>query len=225
MSIVSLNVGGRIFCTSLSNLTESEAAKESFLGTLVRSSLDTQATFPLERDEQGRLFIDRNPDTFEFLLQYVREGLVQPSESMKRMCISAIAKRPEMLEMLLSDAAFFGFKELQDNLLLRLERKYASVQLSVHLMEHLPSQKQANIKHIPPMFKVGCFVHGIILSSLPSYSPHACIEWEMLCGIRSVLSAEVLNLVQNGWTVESDIHSSNGLSRTVTLHKWELNEA
>lgn len=63
--IVKLNVGGRKFDTTEITLF---SKGHNFLTSLLSSPL------PSMRDDAGRLFIDRNGNMFEILLEYLRSG-------------------------------------------------------------------------------------------------------------------------------------------------------
>ncbi|KAH8855059.1 BTB/POZ domain-containing protein KCTD3 [Schistosoma japonicum] len=63
--IVNLNVGGRKFSTSRNTLLWN---KNSFFSILLDGALPTM------RDESGAIFIDRDPDMFSVILNYLRTG-------------------------------------------------------------------------------------------------------------------------------------------------------
>lgn len=60
--IVELNVGGRIFTTTKSTLVASSYFEVMFSGKMQ----------PGARDKEGRIFIDRNPDKFYWVLEWLR---------------------------------------------------------------------------------------------------------------------------------------------------------
>lgn len=62
-SVVDVNVGGKIFTTFKSTLCKSPT---SMLAAMFSGRFD------LAKDPKGRIFIDRNPRCFEFLLNYLR---------------------------------------------------------------------------------------------------------------------------------------------------------
>merc|ERR1712142_440543 len=90
-SIVELNVGGRLYTTSLSALTR---YSDSLLSELFN---DRQK---LVRDGQGRFFIDRNGDLFGRILDYIRTGTLLLPTSFNEM------------EALLEEAKHFKLKSL-----------------------------------------------------------------------------------------------------------------
>ena len=67
--VVTMNVGGRVFQTSLATL---RGESESVLAQLFASGeVDV-----LERDETGRVFLDCDPDAFALVLRWLRSGVV-----------------------------------------------------------------------------------------------------------------------------------------------------
>ena len=65
--IIKLNVGGRIF------LTDEETLSEGMLGALIKHQNPAQQV-------DGYHFIDRDPDTFRWILNYLRGSKVLPSK-------------------------------------------------------------------------------------------------------------------------------------------------
>ena len=65
--IIKLNVGGRIF------LTDEETLSEGMLGALIKHQNPAQQI-------DGNHFIDRDPDTFRWILNYLRGSKVLPSK-------------------------------------------------------------------------------------------------------------------------------------------------
>jgi len=66
-ALVKLNVGGRRFLSRYATLTRNGSEDNFFMPLL-------SGRFPVERDEKGYIFIDRNPAYFEALLDYLRSG-------------------------------------------------------------------------------------------------------------------------------------------------------
>ena len=71
-AIVRLNVGGRLFATSRDTLTKC-AYFDPFLA----------GRFPHATDDSGALLIDRSPELFRILLQYMRAGTVPPQFALR----------------------------------------------------------------------------------------------------------------------------------------------
>ena len=63
--IISINVGGTIFTTSTTSLTQDP---ESMLAKMCNTDL------PHERDASGNIFLDRNPKTFSVIIEFLRTG-------------------------------------------------------------------------------------------------------------------------------------------------------
>jgi len=69
--IIELNVGGTVFTTYLQTLTK---IPESMLAAMF------SGRFPLNKDSTGRIFIDRDPRIFRYILTYLRSGeLIYPA--------------------------------------------------------------------------------------------------------------------------------------------------
>ena len=65
-SLVGLNVGGRIFVTSRATLTRDP---DSMLALML-----TQGLPAASQDKDGNLVIDRDGDTFKYILNFLRDG-------------------------------------------------------------------------------------------------------------------------------------------------------
>ncbi|CAL2033866.1 unnamed protein product [Caenorhabditis brenneri] len=66
-NIVKLDIGGNIFKTSKSTLTKFDGFFKTMLETGV----------PLEKDETGAIFIDRDSKHFRLILNFMRDGVVE----------------------------------------------------------------------------------------------------------------------------------------------------
>src|SRR5690242_7992587 len=62
-NLVEVNVGGTIFTTFVSTLTKHPS---SMLAAMF------SGRHPLVRDKEGRPFLDRNPELFKLILEYLR---------------------------------------------------------------------------------------------------------------------------------------------------------
>ena len=93
---VKLNVGGTLFHTTVSTLTSS-AAQSSMLHAMFAHS----GHFPLELDDKGAVFLDRDPQLFRYVLNYLRDGSLPLSS------LSAATKLG-----LLREARYFGLSGL-----------------------------------------------------------------------------------------------------------------
>lgn len=69
---VALNVGGKIFTTTKSTL---RAIPDSKLDKIITGR------FPVIKDENENIFLDRNPDYFQYVLEFLRDGsILYPSQ-------------------------------------------------------------------------------------------------------------------------------------------------
>jgi len=93
-SMINLNVGGRTFSTSLSNL---QRYPDSYFGVMFSERWDTKA------GEDGRYFIDRGPRVFDYIIDYLRG---EPLE------LGLISK--EKKATLLREAKFYQLYQLVD---------------------------------------------------------------------------------------------------------------
>jgi hypothetical protein len=92
---VSLNVGGTIFATTRSTLTR---CKGSMLAVMFGNQEATQ--WRSHQDQSGNVLIDRNPDYFSPILNFLR-------------CGTLIISKGVSPEGVLAEATFFGITELQ----------------------------------------------------------------------------------------------------------------
>lgn len=69
--LLTFNVGGRRFATTRSTVF---SHGPNFLAALVKN--DDEKKIPCVRDEKGRIFIDRSPDGFAMVLDFLRSGQV-----------------------------------------------------------------------------------------------------------------------------------------------------
>eukprot|EP01062_Namystynia_karyoxenos_P009377 TRINITY_DN13329_c0_g1_i1.p1 TRINITY_DN13329_c0_g1~~TRINITY_DN13329_c0_g1_i1.p1 ORF type:complete len:294 (+),score=94.50 TRINITY_DN13329_c0_g1_i1:86-967(+) len=100
-----LNVGGEIFPTTLSTILQ-------YPGSFLAQLMDPATAFDRElvaRDAQARVFIDRPPSLFPFVLDYLRTGAAPLTGSESR----------AQLERLLDEARFFGLDGLVEELTVR----------------------------------------------------------------------------------------------------------
>eukprot|EP00617_Octactis_speculum_P027033 CAMPEP_0185748220 /NCGR_PEP_ID=MMETSP1174-20130828/6885_1 /TAXON_ID=35687 /ORGANISM="Dictyocha speculum, Strain CCMP1381" /LENGTH=348 /DNA_ID=CAMNT_0028423767 /DNA_START=91 /DNA_END=1137 /DNA_ORIENTATION=+ len=98
--VVAINVGGRIFMTRKKTLCVEE---KSLLAQIFFSDGEDTEIEPFCTDDHGRWFFDRDPDTFEVILNALRRGG-------KLVGISTCT--PDFVHQLRDDAEFFGLAEL-----------------------------------------------------------------------------------------------------------------
>ena len=92
--MISLNVGGTRFTTSVSTLTKQP---NSMLASMFNPESDRP---PAEKDDQGSYFIDRDPEPFRVILIFLRNG---------RLPEDIVGCSLEQVEW---EADFFGLDEL-----------------------------------------------------------------------------------------------------------------
>ena len=91
--VISLNVGGTIFATSVATLTQ---YPNSMLGAMFDPESERP---PARKDGQGNYFIDRDPEPFKVVLSFLRTArLTNPCGC--------------TLEQLECEADYFGLEEL-----------------------------------------------------------------------------------------------------------------
>ena len=75
-SIVTLNVGGQIFQTTMHTLTK---YPDSMLATMFRHS--KSGLSPLPKTQEGHYFLDADPDFFKVILNWLRLGIITTNDS------------------------------------------------------------------------------------------------------------------------------------------------
>lgn len=103
-NIVTLNVGGTLFTTSKTTLLSN---KDSFFTQLLDSN------FTIDKDEQGHIFIDRDPKHFPTILNYLRDG---------RQVLTAIPNDVKLRHQIAIEAKFYNLKEFATLLLIEVAR-------------------------------------------------------------------------------------------------------
>uniref|UniRef100_A0A8C8MHJ8 BTB/POZ domain-containing protein KCTD9 n=1 Tax=Oncorhynchus tshawytscha TaxID=74940 RepID=A0A8C8MHJ8_ONCTS len=108
---LTLNIGGRLFTTTRSTLVSKEP--ESMLARMFRE----KDVWGNKQDERGAYLIDRSPEYFEPILNYLRHGQLIINEGINLLGV-------------LEEARFFGIEQLAD-------------QITSHLRTTLPSLSSA----------------------------------------------------------------------------------
>ena len=80
-AIVRLNVGGRLFSTSRETLTKCAYFDPFLAGRILHAT-----------DDRGALFIDRSPELFRILLQYMRASTVPPQSALRTLKYDLLAE-------------------------------------------------------------------------------------------------------------------------------------
>lgn len=104
--LVSLNVGGEIYTTTLDTLTR---CRDSMLGAMFTGQI------PVVRDSRGNVFIDRDGKAFRYILNFLRSGSLDLPGSFSE------------LALLQREADFFQINPLLEE----IRRHEASVPLSL----------------------------------------------------------------------------------------------
>lgn len=114
---VSLNVGGTILTTTKTTLLKySEGAHDHFLAKLIS---DSDASLPSRTDPNGAYLVDRNPEFFKHVINFLRNG---------RLDVPA----DHTLDGVLSEAEFCNLRELANLCKLRIAERDAELQRSQH---------------------------------------------------------------------------------------------
>lgn len=104
--LVSLNVGGEIYATTLDTLTR---CRDSMLGAMFTGQI------PVVKDNRGNIFIDRDGKVFRYILNFLRSSSLDLPESFSE------------LALLRREADFFQIHPLLEE----IRRYEASVPLSL----------------------------------------------------------------------------------------------
>lgn len=111
---IRLNVGGRVFVTSYSTIAQREP---NMLSRMFSSNLRMN---PSDRDESGAYLLDRSPEYFEVILNYLRHGQL-------------IYNRNVNPEGVLEEARFFGIESLVQQLQAVVDRENSETATDVPL--------------------------------------------------------------------------------------------
>ncbi|EFC44135.1 hypothetical protein NAEGRDRAFT_4350, partial [Naegleria gruberi] len=97
-NIIKLNLRGKIFITTLQTLTKRENMFKIMLGS----------QFGIDKDENGYILIDRDPDYFPIILEHLRTGSTTHIGIWEDVNESSL----EQLTNLLEESDFFGTDKL-----------------------------------------------------------------------------------------------------------------
>lgn len=114
-AIVSLNVGGRRFDVAKSTLVQHA---HSMLALMFTSGLE-----PAHHDDEGRFFIDRDGDMFQYVLNHLRDGTEMQFPSAL-----------QELQRLQTEARFYGIDALESQIAQRISRQEAKFKLSIFVV-------------------------------------------------------------------------------------------
>ena len=107
--IVSLNVGGIIYTTTRSTLLSADSNQDNNYFTSLLSE-----RFPVLKDDQGNIFIDRDGKNFRYIINYLRGGSLHVTEANP-------AQARLIFFELVDESLFFGLDLLTSELQRRIE--------------------------------------------------------------------------------------------------------
>jgi hypothetical protein len=137
-SIITLNVGGSIYTTTLATLTSS--GEGNYFSCLLSDR------FPILRDESGHIFVDRDGKSFRYILNYLRTGALHV---MAATPTHAALVYSEILE----EARFFSLQSLVDELerrIVDIEEHENTPKINVVVTELQRLQRQLKAKAESP---------------------------------------------------------------------------
>ena len=104
-SVITLNVGGKLFTTSRFTLTQ-QVGKNDLEHVLASM---TNGRHPVDRDRDGNIFIDRDGTYFHFLLNYLRNG-----GNLSLTMLPSVKYQPVTAKAVQLEASYYGLTELVD---------------------------------------------------------------------------------------------------------------
>src|SRR3989344_6896524 len=78
-NLIKLNVGGTIFTTTISSISSIQG---SYIDNLVK--YDSNGEMNVTKDENGNIFIDRSPELFKIILEYLRTNKLYIPDNVNR---------------------------------------------------------------------------------------------------------------------------------------------
>ena len=106
--IVSLNVGGIIYTTTRSTLLSADSNQDNYFTSLLSKR------FPVLKDNQGNIFIDRDGKNFRYIINYLRGGSLHVTEA------NPAQSRLIFFEII-DESLFFGLDVLTSELQRRID--------------------------------------------------------------------------------------------------------
>ena len=108
-NLVELNVGGHLYTTTLATMTKYPSSKLSrSVASYFDDSKEDNDIIPKRTDRKSRYFIDRDGETFRYILDYLRRSSTSGSNWIKNMIPSFDFFR------LRTEAEYYGLTELVD---------------------------------------------------------------------------------------------------------------
>jgi len=156
---VKLNVGGQVFVTSVETLTKEEDSMFAIMFS---------GRFPIRKDEDGEIFIDRSPQHFGVILNYLRTGLFPPRNMYS----------PFDYATLISEIEFYGICSLYPSLKKREKHFIAQYDFDTNgFLYWLGTEKGTKPYHNP-----ASSVISVTRSSVGDYSESSSGYPEMAAG-------------------------------------------
>jgi hypothetical protein len=110
-SIIHLNIGGHFFSTTFSTLTQRIGSEPENVFTQI-----FQNQFVIEKDQEGRIFFDRDGEYFNYILNYLRQqGNVNE--------INFPFENRQIISQLILESKYFGFHHLTNYLIFKNKKE------------------------------------------------------------------------------------------------------
>ena len=180
-SIINLNVGGKIYTTSISTLTK---YPDSMLGRMFGGDL------PSAKDAQGNVVIDRDGELFRYVLTFLRSSKLILPENFKE--LSLLEEEAEFYQIPELIAAVKDYPLMKDVFMLNVGgtifpvlRKYLQPDNCEEFGEALDLSKEFNIQLCNTS---GNFYQTLLVKNSP-YRDHRLILgnlWETICSPNAV---------------------------------------
>ncbi|KAJ1149742.1 hypothetical protein NDU88_002547 [Pleurodeles waltl] len=162
---ITLNVGGKIYTTSLSTLT---SYPDSMLGAMFSGKM------PTKKDSQGNCFIDRDGKVFRYILNFLRTSHLDLPEDFQEM---GLLKREAdfyqvqpLMEALLEKEVELSKAEKNAMLNISLEQKKQTVHFTVREAPQIYSLSSSNMEVFSAnIFSTSCLFLKLLGSKLYYY--------------------------------------------------------
>ena len=215
--VITLNVGGAIYTTTLSTLTR---YPESMLGAMFNGQY-----IPTKMDKQGHYFIDRDGSMFKYILQYLRSG---------ELCLPTDFND---LELLRAEVDYFQIPGLVD----KVQDLVLKKQQCGHYVEIMEFEESCNFcrfyENIPvglnsPLMKTGLVISGprALMLTLPLPEPAASTVQSdpntySVVNVTCMPAAVKMTLIHSlrgigGKLLSSNLTNSTDSDGSYTIHKY-----